>query len=85
MTAAANSRKVALVDDDQDLRAATAQLLRMADFQVVQFADASGALNAIDAGWEGVVVSDVRMPGLSGIDLHRALRQRDDEDRKSVV
>lgn len=79
MTAAANSRKVALVDDDEDLRAATAQLLRMADFQVVQFADASGALNAIDAGWEGVVVSDVRMPGLSGIDLHRALRQRDDE------
>lgn len=79
MTIPMKARKVALVEDDDDLRASTAQLLQLADFQVVPFADASAALKVVDAGWDGVVVSDVRMPGLSGIDLHRALRQRDDE------
>ena len=73
------ARKVALVEDDDDLRAATAQLLQLADFTVTAFADAKAALAVLDADWEGVVLSDVRMPGLSGIDLHRTLRQRDEE------
>ncbi|NMN05378.1 MULTISPECIES: sigma-54 dependent transcriptional regulator [unclassified Novosphingobium] len=73
------TRHIALVEDDADLRASTAQLLRLADFQVREFADAPAALAALDATWPGVVISDVRMPGLSGIDLFRALRARDEE------
>lgn len=79
MTGSIATRKVALVEDDDDLRASTAQLLQLAGFQVVAFPDAPAALNVVDAAWDGIVISDVRMPGLSGIDLHRALAQRDPE------
>ncbi len=68
---------VALVDDDDDLRAATAQLLGVAGHAVTPFADAASALAAIDRDFAGVVVSDVRMPGMSGIELFRTLRARD--------
>jgi two-component system C4-dicarboxylate transport response regulator DctD len=70
---------VALVDDDDDLRQATAQLLTLAGYDVRDFADAATALAAIDTDFAGVVVTDVRMPGMSGIELFRALAARDAE------
>jgi len=73
------ARLIALVEDDEDLRASTAQLLRLAGFAVEAFADAPAALVAVGAAWPGLVISDVRMPGLSGIDLFRALHARDAE------
>lgn len=79
MTIPITTRKIALVEDDDDLRTSIAQLLHLADFQVVAFSDASAALKVVDAGWDGIVISDVRMPGLSGIDLHRALKLCDEE------
>ncbi|SEM98902.1 two-component system, NtrC family, C4-dicarboxylate transport response regulator DctD [Sphingomonas gellani] len=70
---------VALVDDDDDLRTATAQLLSLAGHEVRPFAAAAPALAAIDDSFPGVVVTDVRMPGMSGIELFRALVGRDAE------
>jgi two-component system C4-dicarboxylate transport response regulator DctD len=68
---------VALVDDDDDLRAATAQLLRLEGHDVLAFGDGESALRAIGADFAGIVVTDVRMPRLSGIELFRALHDRD--------
>lgn len=80
MTDAAEAEAlVALVDDDDDMRAATAQLLSINGFKVRSFAGAEAALDAIDAEFPGVVVSDVRMPGMSGIELFRVLHARDPE------
>ncbi len=70
---------VALVDDDDDMRAATAQLLAINGFTVQAFAEATSALAAIGADFAGPVVTDVRMPGMSGIELFRALNERDPE------
>ena len=72
-------RPIALVDDDDDLRAAMAQTLTLAGHDVRAFARAADALAAIDTDFPGVVVSDVRMPHMSGIDLFRALHARDAE------
>ncbi len=69
--------RVALVEDDADLRASTAQLLTLAGFDVVPFASAPPALLAIDATFDGIVVTDVRMPHMSGIELFRILQERD--------
>ncbi|GGB29404.1 Fis family transcriptional regulator [Sphingomonas metalli] len=77
MSDAANACPVALVEDDEDLRASTAQLLTLAGFAVEAFPAAAPALDRIDADYPGVVVSDIRMPGLSGLELFRALHARD--------
>ena len=74
-----DAARVALVEDDADLARATAQLLRLAGFAVETFAAAAPALAAITADWPGVVVTDVRMPLVSGIDLFRQLHDRDPE------
>lgn len=73
------ARRVALVEDDEDLRVSTAQVLKLAGFAVESFAAAAPALAAIDADWPGLVVTDVRMPHMSGIELFRALHERDPE------
>lgn len=69
--------RVAFVDDDEDLRASNRQSLELAGFEPLVFADAASALAAIDADFPGVVVSDIRMPGMDGLQLFAALRDRD--------
>ncbi|MBT0667650.1 sigma-54-dependent Fis family transcriptional regulator [Novosphingobium profundi] len=71
--------RIALVEDDADLARSTLQLLRLAGFEVTLFDRARPALDVIDAEWPGILVTDVRMPGMSGIELFRTLRERDGE------
>jgi len=74
-----NARRVALVEDDEDLRASLRQMLNLAGFEVDAFPAAAPALAAVGQDWPGLVVTDVRMPHMSGIDLFRALHVRDPE------
>ncbi|MBI0473937.1 sigma-54-dependent Fis family transcriptional regulator [Sphingomonas sp. MA1305] len=69
--------RVALVEDDEDLRASIAQTLRLAGFAVDAFAAAPPALAQLDADYPGILVTDVRMPLISGIELFATLRDRD--------
>lgn len=80
MTAPASDQsaiEVAFVDDDPDLRDANAQSLRLAGFAAVPLASAQAALDRIGPHYAGVVVTDVRMPGMDGIELFRRLRALD--------
>ncbi|PIB92264.1 sigma-54 dependent transcriptional regulator [Caulobacter sp. FWC2] len=70
---------VAFIDDDDVLRDANVQTLRLAGFEVMAFASAEAALAALPAGFPGVVVSDIRMPGLDGSQLFRRLKVRDED------
>jgi two-component system C4-dicarboxylate transport response regulator DctD len=69
--------RVAFVDDDADLRAANAQTLELARLDPLPLASAAEALARIDAGFQGVVVSDVRMPRMDGFQLFRRLKEID--------
>lgn len=70
-----NSAPVVLIDDDRDLLKATVQTLELAGFSVSAFAVAAEALATLDAGFAGVVVSDIRMPQIDGLQLfNRILR-----------
>jgi two-component system C4-dicarboxylate transport response regulator DctD len=69
--------QVALVEDDPPLRDATLQALRLEGVEVIAFPDARTALGWLDADYPGVVVSDVRMPGMDGIAFFAALREID--------
>ena len=68
---------VALVEDDPPLRDATMQALGLEGAEVVAFPDARAALGWLTADYPGVVVSDVRMPGMDGIAFFAALREID--------
>jgi two-component system C4-dicarboxylate transport response regulator DctD len=70
-------RTVAFVDDDAALRAANVQSLELAGFEVWPFSSGAAALGSLDAGFAGVVVTDIRMPGMDGRQLFRRLHQVD--------
>lgn len=57
---------VALIEDDDDFRAALVERLELADLTVSAFRSAEAALAEIDADFAGAVVTDLRMPGMDG-------------------
>ncbi|TPI76943.1 sigma-54 dependent transcriptional regulator [Mesorhizobium sp. B2-8-9] len=66
---------VILIDDDSDLLKATRQTLELAGFAVSAYSVAKKALAALDRNFAGVVVSDIRMPEIDGLQLFdRVLR-----------
>jgi PAS domain S-box-containing protein len=73
VTAGEAPARVLVVDDNADMRAYLAQLLA-SYFEVVTAQDGDSALAAAIAETPDVVVSDVMMPGLDGLELVRALR-----------
>lgn len=67
---------VFIVDDDASVRDALSLLLSLRGYATAVFACAEDFLAALDAGWRGCVVADIRMPGMSGLELQQALLQR---------
>lgn len=67
---------VHLVDDDEAVRDSLAFLFKASGFAVRTYASGPEALAGIDSGSPGCVVTDVRMPEMSGIDLLRELKAR---------
>lgn len=66
---------VHIIDDDEALRELLAFLLRTARIDVASHPSASAFLEAIPSAKLSCVITDVRMPGMSGIDLLRRLRE----------
>lgn len=67
---------VFLVDDDAAIRDALSLLLSLKGFSSQAFASAEAFLAECQPVWRGCVLTDLRMPGRSGLDLHRELEQR---------
>jgi FixJ family two-component response regulator len=68
---------IAVIDDDDSFRASLAELLLSMAYGVRAFASAEEfvAVNDVDA--YDCIITDVHMPGMSGIDLKRLLMSRD--------
>lgn len=71
--------RILLVDDDAGMRHSTAQALDLAGFAVEPLASAEEALALAGPGFNGVVVSDIRMPGMDGMTLLARLHETDPE------
>ncbi|ACL66954.1 multi-sensor signal transduction histidine kinase [Anaeromyxobacter dehalogenans 2CP-1] len=67
---------VLVVDDDEHVRRALARVLRRSRCRVIDAGDASGALALLEREPVQVVVSDHRMPGTSGVELLRIVKER---------
>ena len=66
--------RVLVADDNADMREYLGRLLRTADYQVTTVTDGQAALEAVRAGAPDLVISDVMMPGLDGLQLVAELR-----------
>lgn len=62
-----NGPQVVLIDDEKDLRQSYSQALELAGYSVRAFAGVEGALDLVGYAFGGVVVSDIRMPGMDGM------------------
>ena len=71
--------QIILIDDDPHLRQALYQTLDLAGLKVLPLAQASGLGERIGRDWPGVVVSDIRMPGMDGLELLAQLHAQDPE------
>ena len=69
--------RVLLVDDEPTLRRALGKILTIAGHEVTTAANGQEALAQIEASSFDVIVSDIRMPGMDGLSLLRAIRGRD--------
>jgi two-component system response regulator FixJ len=66
---------VHIIDDDEGLRESLAFLLRSAALEVRSFESAKAFLDALPCAVPGCVITDVRMPDMSGIELLRRLKE----------
>ena len=70
------SGKVFLVDDEPSVRRSLTRLLRVAGLEVASYASGEALLQEISGAGPACVVADLRMPGLTGLELQEELAQR---------
>lgn len=66
---------VFIVDDDASVRDSLSLLLSLRGYATATFGSAEDFLAAVRPEWRGCVVLDIRMPGMSGLELQRCLRE----------
>jgi FixJ family two-component response regulator len=64
---------ISIVDDDDATRSAVADLMRAKGFGIRAYSSAEDFLRAEDRGDSQCIITDIRMPGLSGIGLKQRL------------
>lgn len=69
MSAQTAKRRILIVDDDRALRHVLAELLKAAGHTVDQTADGRDALNRVDSDLYDIVLLDVGLPGVNGLDV----------------
>jgi DNA-binding response OmpR family regulator len=77
----ADSRQVLVVDDDEMIRRLVRTVLEADDFEVIEAPNGEQALKMIDDLKPSVVVLDIMMPGINGVEVCRRL----DHDNVKVV
>ncbi len=64
---------ISIVDDDESMREATSALVRSLGFSVATFASAEDFLESDHVDDTSCLITDVQMPGLSGVELQSRL------------
>ena len=68
------SKKILLIDDDLIVKTSVAKLLRLKGYEVLEAADGSEGVEVFQKNSIDLVIIDMRMPGLNGIETIEALR-----------
>jgi FixJ family two-component response regulator len=72
----AGALTVFIVDDDGAVRDSLSLMLGLAGYRTAQFPDAESFLAAHAAEWTGCLIADLRLPGMTGLELQSELRRR---------
>ena len=70
---------IAIVDDEQDMRESISQWLTLSGYRTTTFTNAEDALRNLDSDFRGIIISDIRMPGMDGISFLRRLQSMDNQ------
>jgi FixJ family two-component response regulator len=73
MVSRRKDKMVAVIDDDESYRVAVQRLLRSADLPVQSFDSAEAFLNSGQQHETRCLIADIRMPGMSGLELQSKL------------
>ena len=76
---------VLVVDDDEGIRTLVSRRLRSAGYDVVTAVDGVEALSAVSAFQPNLVLLDMSMPGMSGLDVCRTLRYQEETAELPVI
>ena len=69
--------KVAIVDDEKDMRLSISQWLSLSGYDTESFASAAEALSVVGPDYPGIVITDIRMPGMDGLGFLKKLMSSD--------
>ena len=67
--------KIVIVDDEPGVRITLAQFMRQEGHEVLEAGDAEQALEWLHAGDSDLIVTDILLPGLGGLELLRRIRE----------
>jgi DNA-binding response OmpR family regulator len=77
--------RILVVDDEEEVRNLLKEILEDADCEAVTASHAYDGLRLFDEGGFDAVFTDVGMPGMSGWELARAIRQRDSQVPLAII
>src|SRR3990167_7759865 len=70
---------IIFIDDEADIRSAVSQLFKLEDLQCVTTANPAEVLKQISPGYSGIVITDMHMPALNGLELLQKIHAIDAE------
>ncbi len=73
----AQAMKIAIVDDEKDMRQSIGQWLGLSGFETETYGGAEEALKSIGSDYPGIVISDIKMPGMDGMAFLKRLMSQD--------
>ena len=80
-----NQNKILIVDDEKALRIGLAHCVKNAGFEPVVAANGEEALQLVEKHWPAMVILDVMMNGISGLEVCRILRKKPDANKIKIV
>ena len=70
------SRKILIVDDNPNMSSLLSEMLEVFDYESARAADGEQALNELEKGTFAMVISDMRMPNMTGLELLKEVKSR---------
>ena len=69
--------KIAIIDDEKDVRESISQWLTLSGFNTEEFDSAAKALKVIKKDYPGVIISDIKMPDIDGLEFLKKIMIKD--------